>query len=100
MVVGKGGAVGRQHEPVVGVPAQVPDGSPSRGAAALPVAGRHGQHDLHALAGSDPLECPVHQVQVTGLHLLAVCEDGSEGARGSVHGQFALNPGQLHPQVR
>jgi hypothetical protein len=56
VVVCEGGAVGREHEPVVGEAPQVPDRSPPRGTPALSVPRRHGEHDLHALAGRNALE--------------------------------------------
>lgn len=81
VVVGQGGAVRGEHQAVVGVPAEVPDGGPARGSSAFPVSRRHGEHDLDAFAGGDALEGLVDQVQVAGLHLLAVGEDRCERAR-------------------
>lgn len=100
VVVGQGGAVGGQHQPVVWMLAQVPDGCPAGCAAAFPVSRRHRQHDLDALAGGDALKGLVNQVQMAGLHLLAVGEHGGQGARGAVHGDLTLYGEQLGLQFR
>lgn len=100
VVVGEGGAVGGQHQPMVGVPAQVPDGCPPGGAAALPVPRRHRQHHLDAFSGCDPLEGAVDEVQVAGLHLLAVREDRGQCSGRTVHGNLPLHDDQLGPEFR
>lgn len=80
VVVGEGGAVGGEHEAVVGVSSQVPDGSPPGCPSALSVPWGHGEHDLDAFSGGYALEGAVDEVEVRCLHFLSSGEHRGEGS--------------------
>lgn len=100
VLLGEVSGVGGDHHAAVGVLAQVPQGRPAGGPAGLSVTGRHGDHHAvgAALGHVDP--CLVDEVKVTGLHLAALGEDSSQRARRGVHGNPALDPGELGAQPR
>jgi hypothetical protein len=64
------------------------------------MARRHREHDLDPLAVGDALERLVYEVEMRGLHLLAVGQDRGERARGPVHGHLAFDAGKAKPEFR